>query len=149
MGANSELYTKIQDEIINTIHEVEEGNIGYLDGLIILEDERKHLENSIAMIRDFKDDNFQEIENESSDYPEGYKGYKVEIRNGGQSFSYKKIPEWQKVEKQKKEVESRYKAMFEAKEKGLLHANISEEGEELPLPEVKYRKSSIILKKKK
>ena len=39
--------------------------------------------------------------------------------------------------------------MFEAKAKGLPHANVSEDGEELPLPEVNYGKSYLAVKEKR
>ncbi len=149
MGANSELHIRIQDELMNTIHNAEEGHISMLDALIILEEERKHIENSLEIVKSFKDEQFSSIAHEADEYKDGYKGFVVEVRNGGKSYNYKNIPEWQKAEKVKKEVENKYKSMYLAKQAGSTYANISEDDEELPLPEISYRKSSIILKKKK
>lgn len=149
MGAMSELHIKMQDELMNTIHLCEEGELTVLDAYISLEEQRRHLENTLAIVKSFKDDFFNEITYEAQEQKDGYRGYLFEIRNGGKTYNFKNIPEWQDAEKNKKEVEERYKAMLNAKLKGSSFANISEDGEELPLPEITYRKSSIILKAKK
>ena len=138
---------KIQDRIIKIHHEVKEGNMIAFDGLIELETLRKGLDNTIALIKEFKDVFNNELESASEEYKEGYKGYKIEARSGGKTFVYKGIPEWIEAEKSKKEIEAKYKSMFTAKVNGNPNANISEDGEELPLPEITYRKGSIILKK--
>lgn len=145
----SELHIKMQDELMNTVHRAENGEISMLDAFIQIEEERKQLENSLAIVKSFKDDQFENIANEALEYPEGYKGFTVEVRSGGKMYNYKSIPEWQDADQKKKEVEHKYKVMLEAKLSGSSFANISEEGEELPLPEISYRKSSIILKTKK
>ncbi len=149
MGATSELYIKLQDELINTVNQVEEGELSCLDALIELERSRKYLESSLAIIKGFKDTQLNNISNEASEYRDGYRGFMIEVRNGGKMYNYKHIPEWSEADTAKKEIESKYKTMFEAKVKGLEFANVDENGEELPMPVLTYRKSSVVLKEKK
>lgn len=147
MGKTSEMHIEMQNEYMNAVNDAEIGNVGHLDTFIFLENERKQLELSLALIKDYKDSNLELIEKEASEYgKEGYKGYKVEVRTGGRMYDYKHIPEWQIRKESLSECEERHKQAFIAKEKGLLTA--SEDGEEIVMPEVSYRKSSIILKKK-
>lgn len=147
MGAMSELHIRMQDEMMNTIHRAKEGEITTLDALIYLEKERKNLENSLAIVKSFKDEQLENISNEASDYKDGYKGFMIEVRNGGRTFKYNHIKEWQQAEASKKVIEEKSKQAFISKEKGLLMA--TEDGEEIELPEITYRKSSVILKEKK
>ena len=146
MGKTSEMHIEMQNEYMNAVNNAEIGNVGHLDTFIFLENERKQLEQSLALIKDYKDSNLDLIEKEASEYgKEGYKGYKVEVRTGGRMYDYKHIPEWQTRKESLSECEERHKQAFIAKEKGLLTA--SEDGEEIVMPEVSYRKSSINLKK--
>jgi len=138
---------EIQDRIIHIHNEVENGYRSAFDGLIELDIYRKQLDNALALIKDFKDTFNDQLASASTEYKDGYKGYKIETRSGGRTFVYKAIPEWADAEKSKKEIEAKYKSMFLAIEKGNVNANISEDGEILPLPEITYRKGSIILKK--
>lgn len=72
-------------------------------------------------------------------------GFIFERRAGGSSYSYKHIPEWAEAERNKKQIEAKYKQAFLARQKGLMVA--SEDAEEMILPEISYRKSSLIVKK--
>jgi len=140
-------FYKIRDKITIIPKEVEYGDRSAFDGLIELEVYRKQLDNALALIKGFKDTFNDQLASASTEYKDGYKGYKIETRSGGRTFVYKAIPEWADAEKSKKEIEAKYKSMFLAIEKGNVNANISEDGEILPLPEITYRKGSIILKK--
>jgi hypothetical protein len=140
-------FYKIQDKITTIHKKVEYGDRSAFDGLIELEVYRKQLDNALALIKGFKDTFNDQLASASTEYKDGYKGYKIETRSGGRTFVYKAIPEWADAEKSKKEIEAKYKSMFLAIEKGNVNANISEDGEILPLPEITYRKGSIILKK--
>lgn len=147
MGAMSELHIQMQDEMMNTVRLAKDGKITTLDALIYLEKERKNLENSLAIVKSFKDEQLENISNEASDYKDGYKGFMIEVRNGGKTYKYNHIKEWQEAEASKKAVEEKSKQAFISKEKGLLTA--TEDGEEIELPIITYRKSSVILKEKK
>lgn len=148
MGFSKHMHLQLQEELMQIVNEAERGDITMLDAFIQLEEERKQLEMSMAIVKSFKDANLEYISQEAKEYPEGYRGYSVEVRNGGKIYSYKNIPEWQEYNKAVKECEKRYKSALDAKINGNPHANVTEDGEELPLPEITYRKSSIILKKK-
>lgn len=146
MGATSELHIRMQDELMNTVHRANEGEITMLDALIYLEGERKHLENSLAIVKSFKDEQFENIANEAENHKDGYKGYSITVKNGGKVFKYDHIKEWKEAEAHRKAIEEKHKQAFISKAKGLLIA--SEDGEEIEIPEIKYRKSSVILKEK-
>lgn len=147
MGATSEYYIGMQNEIMSTIDRSENGHISVLDALIQLEEERKHLEQSLAIIKSFKDEQLENIATQIKEYPEGYKGYNIEVRNGGVMYDFKHIPEWKEYKQLLVDCEARYKSALVAKEHGNAFANVSDDGEELPLPQVSYRKSSVIVKK--
>lgn len=137
----------IQNRIIHVQNAVKNGEMNPLSAVIYLRKEREHLENSLALIKEFEAENYDLIQNEAEKYQNQYEGFKFEFRNGRKTYDFKGIPEWQSAEKYKKEIEAKYKSMLEAKIKGAPHANISEDGEELPLPEIKYSKSSLIIKR--
>lgn len=143
MGQYSELHIQIQDEMLNAIHKVEQGNLPVLDALIQLEEERKNLETSLAIIKSFKAEQLENIADEAINYKDGFKGFKIEVRSGGRMYNFKNIEEWKTYQKNLKDCEERYKQAFILKEKGLMVA--SEDGEEMELPEISYRKSSVIV----
>jgi len=149
MNNLNELHVELQDQMFNAINDVNEGNINVLDALIFLEEQRKQLELSLEVCKGYKDDFFEKIAEQAADHKEGYQGYLIEVRNGGKIFTFKNIPEWQNVEQSKKEIEGRYKSAFEAIQKGNKFAGVNEDGEEMVMPEITYRKSSIVLKKQK
>jgi len=78
-----------------------------------------------------------------------YLGCEIKQVAGRKTYNFKNVPAWIEAEENKKQIEEQYKLMFEAKMKGLPHANISEDGEELPLPEINYGKSYLLVKEKK
>lgn len=149
MGKFSEMHIAIQDELINIAHLAGEGELSNLDALIEMRNHRSEFEKSLALIKGFEDDNINFIANEASQYPLGYKGYEIKMVSGRKTFSFKNIPDWIAAEENKKAIEEQYRLMFEAKIKGLPHANISADGEELPLPEINYGKSFLTLKAKR
>ena len=149
MGKYSEMHIALQDEIMNLSHQATEGELSNLDALIEMRKHCDEFEKGLALIKDFEDTRINEIENEASQYPDGYRGFEIKIVNGRKTFNYKGIPAWVEAEENKKNIEEQYRLMFEAKAKGLPHANISEDGEELPLPEVNYGKSYLTVKVKK
>lgn len=146
MNNLNDLHAEQQDQMLNVINDVNNGDLPVLDALIYLEQQRKKLELSLEIAKAFKDDFFERIAEQAEEYKDGYNGYKIEVRNGGKIYSYKNIPEWVKAEQKKKDIEAKYKSALEAKLKGNAYAGVSEDGEELPMPEISYRKSSIVLK---
>lgn len=149
MGKHSEMHIALQDEIINLSNKASEGELTNLDALIEMRKHREEFEKGLALIKDFEETKISEIANEASQYPEGYRGFEIKMVNGRKTFNYKGVPAWVEAEENKKNIEEQYRLMFEAKSKGLSYANISEDGEELPLPEISYGKSYLIVKSKK
>ncbi|MCP4052621.1 MAG: hypothetical protein GY739_06085 [Mesoflavibacter sp.] len=124
----------------------EEGDILLEDALIEMELMRHKLELELNFLKQFKHEKSIEIATMSKEYKDGYKGHKFEVREGRRTWNFKGIEEWQTCNKAKLLCEKKYKAMFEAKTSGAVHANISKEGEELQLPEINYGKPSVIIK---
>ena len=76
-----------------------------------------------------------------------YKGFKIEVREGGRQWNFKGIGEWQTYSKALKDCEERAKAAYSSYEKGL--NTCDENGEEVALPEVTFRKPSLVIKELK
>lgn len=84
---------------------------------------------------------------EAENYPEktfNYKGVKVEKRTGRKVYNFKHIPEWVEATKAVKDKESRYKAAYDAYQKGVTMSD--ENGEVVPVPEVNYTDDVLVLK---
>src|SRR5690606_36707960 len=95
MGKTSEMHIEMQNEYRNAVNDAEIGNVGHLDTFIFLENERKHLEASLSIIKSYKDENINLIGKEPEETgKEGHKVYKLERRNAGMEFNYKNVPEW-------------------------------------------------------
>lgn len=146
MGKSSEMHIRIQDEILNTVEKAQEGELNHLDALLELREHRELLEKALEIIKDYETSKIDEISREAAKYPEGYRGFQVTLVNGRKTFSYKGIPEWEQAESEKKKIEEKYKAMFEAAQKGAVYANVGADGEELPMPEVNFGKSFLTVK---
>ena len=135
---------KIIDKLIGIKNAAENGEMGMMLAMTMLEDFRQPLEDALAVIKEFKSEHIDELSMLKEDYPEGFGGYTFEYRNGAKRFSFKHIPQWNAKKQELSELEKMYKQAFEAKQKGILVA--SEDGEEIPMPEVSYSASSLILK---
>ena len=135
---------KEQDRIFKIIEMAEDGQVGMIEAFVDLQDYVKPLEDALKMIKEFKSNHVDELSMLATDYPLGYGGYTFEFRNGGRTFDFKKCDEWVTYDKAKKECEARLKQAFLSVEKGMMVA--SEDGEEIQLPEPKYRASSLIVK---
>ena len=118
-----------------------------LEALLRLRRDRYQLQDSLKMIEEFESDNLEAIAHEADGWGGQYDGHDIQVRSGGMTYSYKNIPEWQQAQAALKAVEGKYKSFFDASQKGALMA--TEDGEEIPLPEVSYRKSSIVIRKLK
>lgn len=130
-----------ENELVDFLNQVEDGEVSALYAFAQI----KHLEDLYSKAK-------RQIEplawNEAEAHPEktfSEAGFTFEKRNGGHSYIYKHIPEWQEKQAALKEVEERYKQAFIARQKGLMVA--SEDAEEMLMPEINHRKSSLIVKK--
>jgi len=138
---------KTKTMIKSIISDYYEGNIQLEDALVIMEEQKNKLEEEINFYKEFKQELSEEISSLKNEFPDGYKGYSFEVRNGRTMYSFENIKEWLDVDNQKKEIEKRYKAIFKAKSKGIEFADIDKNGEQLDLPTVTYGKQSVIIKK--
>ena len=80
------------------------------------------------------DENLESVSNEADNYNNEYKGYKVTLQTR-ETLNFKSIPQWNVLENAKKEFEQKSKLALNLVRKGGL--NVDENGEEIPLPEVK------------
>lgn len=72
-----------------------------------------------------------------------HSGFRFEYRNGGASYSYKNIADWVEKSKELKEIEAKAKGAYSSYQQGL--RTTSEDGEIIDLPEVTYRKDTLIV----
>ena len=68
------------------------------------------------------------------------------VRSGATRYNYAGIPEVEDLEAKLKAAKEKYKQMYLAKQKGAVHANVSGDGEILPLPTPMYSADSIVVK---
>ena len=134
MGANSEYFIKLQEQFLNDCDRYENGNISALDVAVKFKDEMSFLEHLTNQRKTWIDENLESVSNEADNYNNEYKGYKVNLQTR-ETLNFKSIPQWNVLENAKKEFEQKSKLAFQLVKKGGL--NVDENGEEIPLPEVK------------
>lgn len=145
MGGISELYIQMQDELINTCNEVENGNKEILDAIIELRKQKQFHEQILKEINTFESQYFTEIECTAKEHENEFKGVKFEFRAGRKTFDFKGIQEVEIAKQNAKEIEQKYKSAWDMKQKGMIPID-EDTGEVLPIPKVKYSKSSMIIK---
>ncbi|WP_435416298.1 hypothetical protein [Polaribacter aestuariivivens] len=145
MGATSELFIQMQDELVNTCEQVENGDIEILDAVIEFRKQRSFHEQMLKEIGSFENQYFNEIENSAKEHQNEYRGAKFEFRAGRKNFDYSKIDEVVKAKENAKAVESKYKTAWDLSQKGT-SALDEDTGEILQIPIVKYGKSTMVVK---
>lgn len=164
MGATKEVFAKEREKemamedstpfmefrknIKNVITRAKKGELSRLDAVIKLRENRRQMEAVLSDIKKYEDDELEEIAMDAANYPEGYKGYQFEYRNGRKLWNFKSIPEYNKYSEKLKEVQEAGIAAFELFQK-TGSKPITEDGELLPMPELNYAKSSLVVKKLK
>lgn len=133
-----------EDKINYDIEQAEEGYAGFLETVIELRAIKEFFDKQLKKIKEFEDKYYSILEQESSEIGGELKGVKFEFRNGGKVFSFDNIKEIREKEDELKSLKEKYKSAWENKQKGLLA--VTEDGEELELPTISYRKSSMIVK---
>lgn len=139
---NNAVFSEIQiEELSNFVTDIEDGKVNPLRAYA----EIKKVESFLAQAK-------KQIEplafDEADKYPEKSfeaEGFKFEKRNGGLTYNYKGIPEWNRVDAKKKELEKQAQTAWKLYQQ-TGQKPITEEGEELPLPEIGYRKDSLVVK---
>ena len=122
--------------------EIQSGNISSIIGLAKLKDIAKEVKQAIEGVE-------LEAKEEASKYESTFQldGYKIEQRSGGKMFDFKHLEDWQTYNKALKDCEERYKIAFSAYSKGI--TSINEDGEVQEMPNVTYKKDSLVFKKLK
>jgi hypothetical protein len=151
MGKTSELYIQLQDELINTIHQIDNGELSHLDALIEMRKHRKAAEMIIEITKDFEQINIDKIAELAEQYGGNYKGHEIKHVNGRTTYECKGIPEYDALSVELKKVADKYKSAFIGVQKGIVQTTnvdgatywVDENGELHPLPEIKITKSYI------
>ena len=157
MGNTSEMFIHIQDDIMNTTAKYDNGDISALDTLLYLRGFKKKAETIIELVKDFENNNIENISSESNNYNGVYKGFEIKKVNGRTSFKFDKIQPIQDLNSKKKEIEDKYKNAFLGYQKGIAQTTdedgvlkwIDENGELLDFPEITYGSSYITIKETK
>lgn len=157
MESAKEFLGQIYSEIEQTKNKVSEGEMSYLDGLLYLRGFKKDLDNCQESIKFFEDENLMKISEEASMYGNIFKGFEIKEVSGKKLYSFKYIPDIQIKEKEKKELEEKYKSAFDGFQKGTVQTTevdgvlmwIDEYGEVKPFPELNIGKSYLSIKEKK
>lgn len=123
------------------LKEVQDGNASALDLFALLKQDKKRIEQLLTKV---EQEAWSELDTRS-EKTFVQNGFSFEVRNGGRTFSYKNIPSWIQKNSEIKSIEEQSKQAFISKEKGMMTA--TSEGEEIILPDVSYRKDSILVKK--
>ncbi len=147
MGRTKELFAALREDFINKCQLVEDGEEYLLDTVIEMREERAFYEEMIKNIKDFEAEKYGEIETKAGEFQNNYKGSVFEFRAGRKTFDYSGIPEYQNAKSTLKQVEEKYKAAWHNASNGLMA--VSEDGEELQLPEVKYSGKTLVIRKSK
>lgn len=124
------------------------GDLSNLDTLIALNSLKKQLEEDLSKIKEWQQNQIIDIENDINDYNGSYKGFEFKLVNGRKTYNFKNIKEWVDTESKKKEIESKYKSLFEVYQK-TNERPMSEEGEVYDLPEINYGSSYVKITLKK
>lgn len=159
MNGSKEYFIAIQDELINTKEKAENGELSNLDALIKLRESKKQAETILEIVKDFENENINEIENEASKYPNNiYMGFEIKATAGRKMFSFKGIEEIENLDKEKKLLEDKFKNAFNGFQKGVVQVSydengvihwIDENGEMQPFPELNIGKGFLTIKEKK
>jgi len=132
-SSNHNPFDQLSDAFLQQADKYENGDIDALETAILMRKDYERLEIQMNLRKTWMDENKESIESESSKYPEGFKGYKVSIQTKS-TANFKSIPEWIKLEKDKKDFEAKSKLAYQMVQKGGL--NVDANGEEIPLPEM-------------
>lgn len=132
----------IINQLTNTVQECEDGNISGLESLGKLRNLEKVLKSCIKQVEEVADNEWYR-ESEGKNTIDNFKGFEISKRSGGWSWNFKGVKEYSDIETKKKDLETKYKALF-------LHQNCidAETGEVLDI-ERTPRKDSFVFKSAK
>lgn len=158
MSKSSEMFIHIQDELINATNRAIEGEQSYLDTVLYMRGIKKQAETCLEIIKNFESENISNISDEAGKYQNSFKGFEIKEVNGKKLYDFKNVPEIQEKEKEKKDLEDKYKSAFEGFQKGTVQTTTDEEGKRFwidengemrEFPELNIGKSYLSVKEKK
>jgi len=146
-----EYFAKIQDELFQIRNKTESGEFSSLDSLLRMRDAKSKSEDIINIVKEFEDDFIDEISSNIDKYGGKYKDLNIKIVNGRENFSFKNIDKINILEKEKKELEDKYKNAFKGFQKGVVQTTrvddlfywIDENGELNLFPDISIGKCYI------
>ena len=130
-------------DIVELLLKVEEGNESPLKAYAQLKQHSKIVSEAINQVEQYA---LEEAEGYGEKTFEDH-GFKFEVRSGSKRWDFSEIELWNNYNAGMKELEAKYKASYNAYEKGI--QSVDEEGEVVPVPKVTFTKSSIIVKESK
>lgn len=135
MSLTGQLYEQYQQEFIERCQEVEEGNLSPIEAAVSFKEEMDYLNQLAEDRKTWLNENVDAITNEAGQYgKDGYKGI-IFTKMYRETPSFNHIPDWSKAEKQMKAIEARSKLAYKMVQNGGL--NVDDNGEVIPLPEIK------------
>lgn len=127
-------------DVSSLTQDVIDGNENPLKGYAILKQLQKQVANAISEIEEYALDEASKFGEKTFETM----NYKFELREGGRRYDFKSIPQWVDANSKLKDIESTCKQAALAYEKG--KNIVDENGEVVPVPVVKFSKSSITVK---
>ena len=154
MSATNEMFLQIQEEMQNTVTQVEQGELSHLDALIQMRNNKNNAEKVLELVKAFEDDHYNKIVSEAESYGGKYLGFEIKAVSGRQTYSFKNIPIVNELEQKLKDAQEFYKSGFVGHQKGTVQAKevdgvwhfIDVDGDLQPFPELNIGKSYLIVK---
>ena len=120
------------------ITQIDQGETEALIHYIEIKNLISHLEASLKLIKN------QAIEEANRYNGETYRGYEIQVREGGGRYSYDHLPQWRHLKDQLKEMEKVAQNAFKMYLKGDIY--VSNDGEQIEPAQFKQNEPSILFK---
>lgn len=125
-------------DITKIVEQVLGGEISPLDTYIELKTLEKEIADALTKI---KDDALLEAQKYNG---ADYKGFRIEVRDGGGRYSYDHIDDYKQLKEQLKSLESKYQSAYKQSLKSI--SLIDDNGEEVPVARYTFSSPSILFK---
>ncbi|WP_343680037.1 hypothetical protein [Chryseobacterium arthrosphaerae] len=135
MSLTGQLYEQYQQDFIDRCQQVEDGDLSPIEVAVQFKQEMDYLSQLAEERKTWLNENVDAITNEAEQYGKnGFRGI-LFSKQYRETASFKHIPEWNYLENQKKALEQKSKLAWKMVQNGGL--NVDDNGEEIPLPEIK------------
>ena len=157
MGANSNLFLEIREQLQQVYNQVQEGELSNLDGLIEMRKAKQQAELILEDVKRFEDERLNEISQEAESYNGKYCGFEIKSVQGRKMYSFKGIEDVEQAKATVSQLEDKYKNAFEGFQKGVVQTTevdgvllwVDSDGELKPFPELNIGKSFLQVKETK